>query len=480
MKRKHSQVENTKEISESFIKKCKEEFNENPLNRITKNAITTLGSQLSTINHERLKDINHLFSVSIKKKGVKATDQQRSGRCWMFSGLNIFRHVLINCLELEQFEFSETYLFFYDKLERSNVYLQWFIDNKEVDKKDNRYFEYMVCEYMGDGGWYSTFSNLVEKYGLVPKSVYNETFQSEDTDDMNQILMEQLNRCVNKFMTSKLTMKEMSEEKNKTMKNIYNILVNFLGEPPSKFVWNFVIDKDDNSTVNTINNMDPIKFKKMIMPDVNTYEFVTLCNIPSRKINTLYELELSKNIYEGVNEKMLNVDMNEMEKLLIKSVTAGIGVWIGVDMSQKFNYYYSALDDVLDDGEIIFGKDTKENTKKDNMILHNVSANHAMVITGFNLDEKGNLKDLQCENSWGSVDSDIPGQDGFLWMSLSWFRKYVILMSVNKSFLSRSMVKSLKKEVEIIKPYDSLSKLTRISGVNSPVNYKDVLKKFKR
>ena len=477
MKRKHSRVE--KEISENFIKKCKKEFNENPLNRITKNAITTMGSQLSTINHERLKDINHLFTVSVKKKGVKATDQQRSGRCWMFSGLNIFRHLLINGLELEQFEFSETYLFFYDKLERSNMYLQWFIDNKDVDKVDNRYFEYMITEYMGDGGWYSTFSNLVEKYGLVPKSVYNETFQSEDTDDMNNILMEQLNRCVNKFITEKLKLEQMNEEKKKTMKNIYNILVNFLGEPPINFQWNFMIDREEKN-VHTVFNMDPKKFKEMVIPEINISEFITLCNIPSRKINKLYELELSKNIYEGSNEKMLNVDMKEMEKILIKSVSSGIGVWIGADVSKKFNYFYSALDDVLDDGEIIFGKDTIENTKKDNMNLRNVSANHAMLITGFNLDEKGNLKELQCENSWGSFDSDTPGQDGFLWMSLSWFRKYVILMSVDKKFLSRTLLKLLKKEAKIIKPYHSISKMTRISGLNSPINYKEILKKFKK
>ena len=479
MKRKNCQVVNNNEISEKFIKKCKEEFNENPLNRITKNAITTIGSQLSTINHDRLKDINHLFMVSLKKKGVKATDQQRSGRCWMFGGLNVFRHILINGLNLEQFEFSETYLFFYDKLERSNIYIQWFIDNKDVDKNDNRYFEYMINDYMSDGGWYSTFSNLVEKYGLVPKSIYNETFQSEDTDDMNMILMEQLNRCVTKYMTKKLSLEEMYKEKTNTMKNIYNILVNFLGEPPTKFHWNFVIDQDENYT-HTISDMNPMKFKNMIIPDINTRDFISLSNIPSRTIDKLYELELCKNIYEGFNERMLNVDIKEMEKYIIKSITGGIGVWIAADVSQKFNFYHSALDDVLDDGEIIFGKNTKENTKKENMILHNVSAKHAMVITGFNLDEKGNLKDLQCENSWGSFDSDVPGQDGFLWMSLSWFRKYVILMSVHKQFLSRRLLKLLEKEPEIIKPYDSLSKMSRVSGLKAPENYKEMLKKFNK
>ena len=185
------------DINPLFLAECEEEFNEDPSNVIARNAVVAIGSMISTTNSTRLNEIDHVFMNTIKKKHLKATNQGRSGRCWMFSGLNMFRHNVIKALDLENFEFSETYLFFWDKLERANRYLRWFIDHRHEVTTEDESFKFMVDEYTGDGGWWNMFSNLVQKYGVIPKSAMKETWQSDDSDDMNKILNDRIQAAAN-------------------------------------------------------------------------------------------------------------------------------------------------------------------------------------------------------------------------------------------------------------------------------------------
>lgn len=462
-------------ITPNFIKHCKKTFYNDNTNIITRNAITALGSQLSTMNSDRINSINHLFMNTVKKKDLRATDQGRSGRCWMFSGLNIFRHVLIRALDLDNFEFSQTYLFFWDKWERSNYYLQWFIDNRDVDK-NGRYFEYMITHYMSDGGWWNTFSNLVEKYGIVPKHTMNETFQSEDSDDMNQIIKEQLNSCVSEITDSNKnwTEDELVDMKKKTLQNIYNTLVKFLGQPPEKFNWHFAVDEAED-VARTVTNLNPYNFKQMVMPGVSAHDFVVLTHIPSKPMNRLYEVRHTSNMTEGKNCVMLNVNIEELAKYTMKSILGGFAVWFGADISQKFNFYHSALDTELDDSGRVFGNN-KKFKKSEQIIFRNTQANHAMVFTGFNVNDKKCPIEWQVENSWSYFDNEVPGLDGWLTMSHSWFKKYVIEVAIHTQFLSRSMRNLLAQEPEVIDPFDGMAPATYIKGVNAPHNYKEMLK----
>ena len=239
------------DINTKFLQECDKEFYENPSNIISRNAIVSIGSMISTTNSTRLNDIDHIFMNTIKKKNLKATNQGRSGRCWMFSGLNMFRHSVIEGLDLENFEFSETYLFFWDKLERSNTYLKWFIAHPNV-KPDDHAFNFIVDDFISDGGWWNMFANLISKYGLVPKSAMKETFQSDDSDDMNNILNNKIQACANYLFTNKnLTPEEKETERVKTVKGIYNVLVKFLGDPPKNgFRWSYVTEENSRGFKN--------------------------------------------------------------------------------------------------------------------------------------------------------------------------------------------------------------------------------------
>lgn len=456
------------DISANFLTECEDEFKQNPSNIISRNAIVAIGSMIATTDSTRLNSIDHVFMNSIKKRHLKSTNQGHSGRCWMFAGLNIFRHSVIAALNLETFEFSETYLFFWDKLERSNSYLRWFIDHPEITQTD-REFDFMVEDFTGDGGWWNTFANLVTKYGVVPKSAMKETFQSDSSDDMNKIIDERLQATANYIMSHKhLPHEELLNIKNDTVKQIYSILVKFLGEPPKQFRWSY---SDDEGVSNIIAGLEPKKFMKMVIPDVNLHDFIVLAHVPDNlDYNKLYEIKYTNNVYEGKTCTFINLPIEELSKYAVKSILSGMPVWFGSDVSQDFNPYHSTLDDKLSNEDIVFGK--KHNfSKGDRILFRNTQANHAMTLTGVNFSSNGKPESWQVENSWGYFDNETPGEDGFLFMSHSWFNKNVMQIVVHKNYLSRTVKKILKQTPEIIDPWDCIAPALKIKSVNPPKQY---------
>jgi bleomycin hydrolase len=479
MKRKRSESENRVsdkeiDINPEFIKECEDKFKADQSNIISRNAVVTIGSMLATTDSNRLNDIDHIFMNTLKRKNLKATDQGRSGRCWMFSGLNLFRHTLIRALDLENFEFSQTYLFFWDKLERCNSYLRWFIDNPGVTNKDDECFIYMVENFTNDGGWWSTFANLVKKYGLVPKSAMKETFQSDDSDDMNRIIDEHIQACANYIIScqcdnSTLELKQkLIGIKNETIQKIYSILVKFLGEPPKKFRWSYTNTEDES---NIISDLEPTKFMEMVIPDIKLDDFIVLTHIPGTlQYNKIYEVKHTNNLYEGNNFKFLNLPIEELSKYTTKSISSGIPVWFGADVSKDFNPYHSTLDDKLSKQTLVFGE-THEFTKGDRIVFRNLQANHAMSIIGMNVGTEGVPESWQVENSWGYFDNETPGMDGFLFMSHSWFVKNVLQVVVHKNLLSRTAKKLLSQSPIMLEPWDCVAPALKINSVNPPKIY---------
>lgn len=455
------------DINDDFIKECKEEFHQDPSNIIARNSIVSIGSRLSTTSSTRLNDINHIFMNTIKKRNTKATNQGRSGRCWMFSGLNIFRHNVVNALEIPNFEFSETYLFFWDKFERSNTYLSWFVENPDIKPEDDE-FKFLNDDFTGDGGWWNMFVNLVEKYGVVPKTSMKETFQSGDSEDMNKIIIDRLQACANAILKSNKSKEEKNEMKNETMKQVFSILVKFLGEPPEEFEWSYV--KDDGVS-EIVGGLTPIKFKELVMPGLSLDEFIVLTNLPGNlNLRQMYEIEYTSNTKEGVNFTFLNLPMYELNKYATNSVLSGLPVWFAADVSQDFHPYHSTLDDKLVDEELVFGSKHKF-TKGDKITFHNLQANHAMSIVGLNVKSTGVTDSWQVENSWGYWDNETPGEDGFLYMSDSWFNDNVMQIVVHKSMLTRTLTK-LSEETPIkLKPWNCVAPATRIKPQRPPEIY---------
>lgn len=446
-------------IDDEFVQLCNTKFSSDRTNNIIRNSVASVGSMLATTNSDRVNNIQHNFVYTIKKNNIKATNQGHSGRCWLFAGLNSFRHKIIETLNLDDFEFSEIYLFFWDKFERSNAYINWFVDHPDKKLGDIEY-NYILNDHLSDGGWWNTFYNLVIKYGLAPKDAMKETYQSGNTEDMNKIIKEQLNSTINYFRTHKLTTDQKIMIKQETLVRIYNTLVKFLGHPPKTFDWFY---KNEEGSV-LFRKITPLTFADIVDKCVQyKQDYIILAHIPEEvgyKYYTKYRIKYTNNVVEGKCFEILNVPIHELTKYTMLSVENGIGVWFAGDVKQSFNWEYSCLDDKLDDHKSAFDLGYKY-TKADRIILRNIEGNHAMVITGFNVD-KGKPTEWQVENSWGYIDASMSGQDGFLSMSHSWFVNYVTEVAIRKDMLSRHIIKYVEQECVEINPWDTIAPALRV------------------
>jgi bleomycin hydrolase len=453
-------------IDDDFLKKCSEDFNNSNANIIAKNIVTNVGSLHATTDYDVSRNVSHTFLNTLKKKNLKATNQGASGRCWIFSGLNVFRHNVIEALELENFEFSETYIFFWDKFERANSYLQWI--NELVYKgsklrNDDNMFKYLVDKekWMSDGGYWSCFANLVDKYGLIPKKAMPETFQSEYSEDMNDVLMDILHSTSNELYTLSKNDKKRDDIIVKSLQQIYDSLVKFLGEPPKTFTWDFTTEAGES---NIIENLDPLSFKNIVAPKIDLKDFVLLSNIPSEsfKYNQKYSITNTNNVIEGSKCEFINLPISELKKYSKKSILEGLPVWFAGDVKKGFHPIHSTLNDKITKSELLFG-DRYKMTKKDRILFTNQETSHAMTLLGVNLDIKGNSISWQVENSWGFYDNETPGLDGFLCMDESWFDEYLGQVVIHKKFLSRSTLKLLEQEPIEIKPWESLAPALKVN-----------------
>jgi bleomycin hydrolase len=454
-------------IDDDFLKKCSKNFNDSNANIIAKNIVTSVGSLHATTDYDESRKVSHVFLNSIKKKNLKATNQASSGRCWIFSGLNIFRHSVIAALELENFEFSETYIFFWDKFERANSYLQWIneIVYKDANIKNNdEFFKYLVDKekWMSDGGYWSCFANLVDKYGVIPKTAMPETFQSEYSEDMNTILMDILHSTSNNLY--KLNKDDINRKEiiNLSLQQIYDTLVKFLGEPPKTFKWDFTNEAGESTS---IDNLTPLSFKEMVIPGIQLKDFVLLSNIPSKsfKYNNKYVIKNTNNIIEGSNCEFINLPIEELKKYAKKSILAGLPVWFAGDVRKGYHPLYSVLNDKINKNELLFGNTFKMD-KEDRILFTNQETSHAMTLVGVNLDHKDKTTTWQVENSWGFYDNETPGLDGFLCMSDSWFNEYLGQIVIHKKFLSRNILKLLDQEPIQIEPWESLAPALKVKN----------------
>lgn len=465
---------NTKCVSMEMVDELRENYVNDKVNKTYHNLVTNVGYYLSSINTEESNKMSHVFMNSLKKAGVKATDQGSSGRCWLFAGLNMFRHNIINALNLENFEFSQTYLFFWDKFERANSYLQWFADH-DFNSKNEREQQYMIMNYMDDGGYWNTFVSLVGKYGVVPKNAMPETYQSDWTDDMNSLLHKRVSTWAYELqhMRGKYSEEDISLRKNEMMREVYNILVKFLGIPPKEFEWSYYNEEDDGFI---ISKMTPMDFKFTTLPGLDLQnDFVMLVNIPPTrddnviKYYTKYNVRGIPKAYEAPECALINLPINELKKYVRKSLSSKVAVWFAADVGSSFDPMRSVLSDKVIDDKPVFGE--YKELKKGEQIKYFITAStHAMCFTGMNV-SGGKVRSWQVENSWGFYDHNVPGMDGFMAMSDSWFDKYVIQVVIHKNFLSRSIQRVCDSEGVELEPWSYVAPAIKVRSIKKPKLY---------
>ncbi|ULY68564.1 peptidase C1B, bleomycin hydrolase [Chlorella virus XW01] len=408
-------------------------------NSLNNDSVKKLGKQQNLT-------LNDLFNNQIQNE-VKITDQHSSGRCWLFATCNLIRSLMLNNLpELKNFkdlELSESYLFFFDKLERYNRLLKYYLEIQKEKEKD-RYLYQLLHDPLGDGGQFDMAGAIVKKYGIVPKSCYIDTYHAKNTDEMNEILKTQL---INDIEELNVIPEHLLEETiNLMVKRVYYMLVGFLGKPPTKFVWEF---ENDGKFYKW--DMTPLEFltKSQFNPDY----YISVINDPRKEhpYNNLYQVKYLGNVEDNM-VKWINLPMDRLLNLTQQMIDKKIPVWFGCDVGKEYDSKTGVHNLNLINYEMtgMAVKLTKEQKLRNKLAL----PNHAMLITGYHLDGD-NITKWKVENSWG----DDYGAKGYLIMSNEWMKEYTFQILVRKDFLTDEERELLVKTPLTIQPWDPLGTL---------------------
>ncbi|SVA04045.1 uncharacterized protein METZ01_LOCUS56899, partial [marine metagenome] len=428
------------------IRKFNKSFNSSTSNQLARNALIQNDINKVAVHWENFSKINHIFSNTISKQ-LPVTNQKSSGRCWGFAGLNLLRLEIVKNYNLSNFEFSQNYFMFWDKLEKANYFLENIL--KTLDQNyDSRLMMHLLQAPVQDGGQWDMFVNLIEKYGLVPKSVMPETNHSSKSSMMNYFLTHKLRECafiLRKSKKPRTTIKQLRSKKEEMMSVIYSLLCMFLGNPPIKFDWSI---KDKNNKFTRFNNVDPLDFYRKFTK-VKLKNKVCLIHAPmsNKKMNELYTIDFLGNVVGGNIIKYANVEINELKKAAIKSIKNDEAVWFGCDVGKMFNRELGIMDMDLYDYEKLF--DTKFKMNKASRLEYGDSAmTHAMLFTGVDL-KRNTPRKWRVENSWG----DKNGDKGYYLMSDSWFDEYNYEVVVDKKYLSNKTLEIFNREPHNLEPW---------------------------
>lgn len=401
-------------------------------------------AELAT-NADNLAMIDTHFSHRVRTKGI--TDQQQSGRCWLFTGLNVLRAKMIDDLDLPSLVFSHNYLFFYDQLEKCNLFLQGVIDTKHLPMED-RQVEWLFKNPLSDGGQFTGVSNLVMKYGVVPSEVMPENYQTNNTTQVSNLLKLKLREFG-------LTLRNQKDRrapvalKTEMLKEIYSMLVRAYGVPPTEFEWTRH-DKDGNPV--ETKRYTPQSFYAEYFGDIDLEkDFVMVMNDPSREYYKVYEIEYDRHVYDGDNWLYLNLPIDEVKALAIASIKDNTAMYFSCDVGKFLLSKKGTLDINNFDYESLMGVEFPMN-KEERVRTFASGSSHAMTLIAVDLDEEGNAKKWMVENSWGPSS----GWKGNLIMTDEWFEEYMFRVVVDKKYIPAKTLKLLEQKPIMLPSWDPM------------------------
>ena len=438
------------EIKLNNLKKDLDEYQKDNKNTVMRHAMSK--TPLSTVvrSQDEIENVNFDFDINLKTLSV--TNQKQSGRCWIFAATNVLREMIASNLNLGEFELSQSYIAFYDRLEKSNFLLEAVMELLDKDY-DDRTLSFLLANGIGDGGQWDMFVNIVNKYGLCPKHVYPETCTSSGTRDTNLLINFNIRKFASdaKELFKNKGLDAVRRLKKSVLKKIYFLLIDAYGVPPEKFDFEYT-DKDGK--YHKESGLTPLSFKeKYVGNKLNDY--VSIINAPTKNkpFNKSYTVKYLGNVAGGKIVTHLNLKMDRLKELVIKQLKDGHIVWFGSDVGFYGDRETGIWDDRLFDYESALGLDFKMD--KGEALDYRASAmNHAMCITGVAL-RNGKATKWKIENSWGNDR----GEKGYFYMSSSWFDRFVYQAVVDKKYLSEVELKAYCSKPIELKPWDPMGSL---------------------
>jgi bleomycin hydrolase len=432
-------------ITDDELKQIQETFKNTPSDQALINAVTHNDIKTLAINRQNDGKLTDLFSNKINTNAI--TNQQSSGRCWLYTGLNTLRPMVQEKYKMNDFEFSQTYNFFWDQLEKANLFMEIAISTALKPMTD-REVEWLFKNPIGDGGQWTTFADIVTKYGLVPAEAMTNTFQSEKTTIMRNFLSNKLREDglkLRKIALSKMSLEAQNQAKLEMLAEIYRILVLSLGEPPQSFSWQF---KDKDGKISALKTYTPKEFYAEII-GIDLSEFVMFMNDPTRDFGKLYEVEFDRNMVEGANWKYINLTTDKLKEYARSSILANEALYFSCDVGKQLDSKTGTLDLNNYDYEALFGVNFEMN-KKARIETFESGSTHGMALVGVNILPDGTIDKWLLENSWGADK----GNKGFLIMTDDWFSEYMFRLVVNKKYIDAETLKILDSKAIMLPPWD--------------------------
>lgn len=430
-------------ISEAMLERIRSGYAATPEQKAVKNALASNSIAALAVNSENLAMCDTHFSHRVTTRGI--TNQKSSGRCWLFTGLNVLRAKMIREYDLPEFEFSQNYCSFYDLLEKSNLFLQAVIDTRDAGL-DDRKVDWLMKNPIGDGGQFTGVSNLIMKYGVVPKSAMPETYQSDNTSGMTSILKQKLREYALELRAMQPA--KIQERKTEMLTEIYRILVECLGVPPTEFEWTYY-DKSGNEV--TRRTYTPKSFYDEFIGEDLERNYVMIMNDPSREYGKVYEIEYDRHVYDGENWLYVNLPIERIKEIAIASIKDNTAMYFSCDVGKFMDRAKGTLDLKNFDYESLFATSFPMD-KRERIQTFTSGSSHAMTLIAVDLNEAEDPVKWMVENSWGASS----GYQGCLIMTDEWFDEYMFRLVAERKYVPEDVLKMLDQKPTLLPAWDPM------------------------
>lgn len=437
-------------ISADMLREMREAQAAQPANRAIANAMATNSIDNLARNFKTQGMVDTYFNVETPAQSIH--NQKSSGRCWMFSGLNVLRSQFARKhKDTLTVEFSQDYLFFYDQLEKSNLMLQGVIDNAKLPMENER-VRFFFKSPIGDGGTFCGVADLTEKYGLVPMEAQPETYSAENTSRAARLVASKLREFgleLRKMVADGKSKKAVQQRKKEMLGTVYNMLCLTLGEPVQQFTYTFKDKK--GRAFGPARTYTPKEFYRETIGEPLNGTFIMAMNDPRRPYYQTYEVEYDRHTYDGHNWKYVNLPMEDIAQMAITALKDSSKLYSSYDVGKQFDRKRGYLDvDNYDYGTLL--GTTFPMKKADRIATFDSGSTHAMTLTAVHLDGDGKPVRWKVENSWGN-DHGIKGCDI---MTNEWFNEYSFRLVVDKKYVPENILKASEKKPVMVMPEDPL------------------------
>lgn len=435
------------ELTVQELEKFSADFNKNPKNKVVARAAQRSGVLEASYNDRVQSELTRVFSTELDTDNV--TNQKHSGRCWLFATLNVLRHEFGKKYKAKDFTFSQAYNFFWDKIERANMFYNRILDSADMPL-DSRQVKTDLDFAGTDGGQFQMAAALVEKYGVVPSYAMPETFNTNDTTGLATALGDKLKKDA--LVLRKLKQEDKDDEIKKTrekfLSEVYKMTAIAVGEPPKKFDLEY---RDDDKKYHLEKDLTPLEFLHKYLGGVDFDDYVVLTNAPDHEYGKLYGLPAEDNVSGSIRIKLLNVPMEYLTAASIAQLKDGEAVWFGNDVLRQMDRKTGYLDTNLYKLDDLFGVDLKM-SKADRLKTGVGEVSHAMTLVGVD-EDNGEVRQWKVENSWG----DKSGAKGYYVMNNEWFNDYVYEVVVHKKYLTDKQKELAEGPITDLPAWDSLA-----------------------